>query len=211
MLPEGLSEAVLAFVQTCQVAVLTCADDDYVAQVTAIWNCLSTFPRSGSDCELVAAVLAVWKVASGFFVPHAVAITRRARPHTLQRAHVNAVLRLAMDRHHCPDMTLRQIASQLGLSVCYLSHAINAETEHSFASAFRAHLNGIRLLDAVKRLESAASVQSLALSVGYPRTGELDRQFDRWFGVSPGRFRSLLGRAPVLEEYAVSASGARSR
>jgi len=189
---ERVSDAALAFVQQCQVAVLACARDDYVAQVVSIWKCLSRFPRRSSDADRLTAVIAVSRIATGFF-------STRPDPKwqastTPRRRHANAVLRLARAHFACPDLTLGSVASELQLSVAFLSRALSAETEHALKSAFRCHLNGIRVLAAIDHMRGSASLSAIAHAVGYARTSELDRQFERWFEASPRAFRRLLRR-----------------
>lgn len=198
MVPAGVSDGALQFVQHCQVAVLTCADDDAVAQVGAIWRCLSTFPRASDEDDLASAAVAVSKVARGFFEPHRVGRTPHERVPMPRRRHANAVLQLLREHYGQEDLTLKTTAAQMGLSEAHLSRILRRELGGSFGSAFRAHLNGIRLLAAIRQLPSGRSFQVIAKEVGYPNTGELDRQFHRWFGVNPRAFRSYLRRAPEV-------------
>lgn len=193
MLPEGTFDDGLQFVQDCQVAVLACADDDAVAQAVAIWNCLSGFPKSSDADDLAPAAVAVWKIAKGFF--ESPGEPRRAverMPSSSGRKHANAVVRLLRQQYREANLTQRHAAEQLDLSQAYLSRILRGELGGAFGSAFRAHLNGIRLLAAIVQLPSGRSFRTIAEEVGYPTTGELDRQFHRWFGVSPRTFRTYL-------------------
>lgn len=54
MLSDAVTDAVLSFVQQSQVAVGVCAEEDYVAQVSALWTCLAAFPRGAVEADLVA-------------------------------------------------------------------------------------------------------------------------------------------------------------
>jgi AraC-like DNA-binding protein len=191
----GVSEPALVFVQQCQVAVLACARDDYVAQVVSIWTCLSQFPRRSADADRLTAIIAVSRVARGFFSARA---TAECLPATLRRRHANAVLQVARTRFAQSDLTLGSVASELRMSVGFLSRALSAETGHALKSAFRSHLNGIRVLAAIEQMRRSDSFGAIANAVGYPRTGELDRQFERWFAVSPRVFRGFLRGDPTV-------------
>jgi AraC-like DNA-binding protein len=195
MLSDAVTDAVLTFVQQSQVAVGVCAEEDYVAQVSALWTCLAAFPRGAVEADLVAATIAVCRIATGFFVvgDHRNSPKRSHGDRNSRRTSVNNVLCLAREQYFCADLTLGGLAKHLGLSGAYLSRALAAETGHPF----RTHLNGIRLLAAVARLpRGLAPLSAIATQVGYPRTGELDRQFHRWFRLSPRQFRTLLGALP---------------
>jgi AraC-like DNA-binding protein len=195
MLSETVSDQVLRFVQQCQVAVGVCAEEDYVAQVSTLWSCLAAFPHEADETDLVVAATAVCRIATGFFL---FAADRKAPRHVRKktkpsRAHVNTLLRLTQQHHARTDLTFGGLARQLDLSAAYLSRALASETGHPF----RTHLNGIRLLSAIVRLQAGSlRLAAVATEVGYTRTGELDRQFKRWFQLTPRHFRRLLRRVP---------------
>lgn len=193
VLPDGVSDGLLGFVQLCQVAVLSCAADDYVAQVASIWNCLAMFPKRACETDRLAASMAVSRIAKGFF-----AVDRRfdradpAAGATARRCHVNRLLQFVREHYSDPDITLRVASSHLGLSIAFLSRALNAETGPVLGSPFRSHLNGIRVLAAVERLREPGPLYAIARDIGYPNTGELDRQFARWFDLTPREFQRFL-------------------
>jgi AraC-like DNA-binding protein len=197
----GVSDAALAFAQQCQVAVLACAGDDYIAQVVSIWKCLSQFPRRSSDADRFAAVIAVSRIATGFLSERSIAECHAAA--TPRRRHAHAVLKRARTHFARPDLTLGSVASELQLSVAFLSRALGAETGHALKSAFRCHLNGIRVLAAIETMRGPASLSAIAKAVGYPRTSELDRQFERWFGASPRAFRGFLRRDRIFDKASI--------
>jgi AraC-like DNA-binding protein len=193
MFSEAVSNAARVFVQQCQIALGTCADDDYVAQVSALWTCLDRFPRGGDELDVVVAATAACRVAAGFF---AASKSDRLQPRrrASRRAHISFLLRLAQERHADPQLTLGRLARQMNFSAEFLSRSLAAETHHPF----RTHVNGIRLLAAIVLLkERSLRVSSIAARVGYVSTGELDRQFNRWFDINPRRFRQLLTLVPV--------------
>jgi AraC-like DNA-binding protein len=186
-----MSDTALRFVQRCQVAVGVCAEDDYAAQVSALWYCLDTFPRdSPAVRDLTAACAAVYRIAVGFF--GSLTGTRSSLGGNAQRVgrrHVNALLQAMIMQHGDPALTLGQLAASLDLSRSHLSRTLAAETGHSFPT----HLNGVRLLSAIMKLRDPVDrVKSIAAGAGYSGTGELDRQFQRRFGVTPKQFRGLL-------------------
>jgi AraC-like DNA-binding protein len=187
-------------VQFCQVAVLSCTADDYVAQVVSIWTCLAMFPRHACKADQLAASMAVSRIARGFF-----AAERRfdradpAADATPQRCHVNRLLQFVREHYSDPDLKLRLAASHLGLSVAFLSRALNAEVGPVRGSQFRSHLNGIRVLAAIERLREPIPFHAIARDVGYRNTGELDRQFSRWFDLAPGNFRRFLSQDPTVQ------------
>lgn len=197
-LPPEMSDCVLTFVQRCQVAVLVCANEDYAAQVVAIWDCLALFPKGVRGVDLLGAVTAVSRVAQGFFgAPSESAMRARPPMGTRRRRHANAVLKFARERYSRPNLSLALAASELELSVEYLSRALAAETGHSFKRPFRSHLNGIRILAAIQLMQRPMTLNAVAAQVGYSRTGELDRQFERWFRLTPRAFRACLRQDPT--------------
>ena len=64
MVCDGISESVLAYVQQTQVALGVCAIEDYAAQVSAIWNCVGSFPRLTNDVDARACAIALYRVAA---------------------------------------------------------------------------------------------------------------------------------------------------
>lgn len=189
--PENVSDVVHGFVQHCQAALGAFTVDDYVGQVTALWDALSLFPRPiTTDVELLTLVVAISRLAAGFFQATRAGRTSIPRP---SRAHVNALLRLIRNEYYSRDLTLNSIASRLRLSRSYLSRALARETQHSFPT----HLNCIRLLAAVDKLRRGEErVAAVASAVGYRSSGELDRQFQRRFAMTPRQFERLIVTVP---------------
>jgi AraC-like DNA-binding protein len=142
MSPDSVSASVLAFVQRSQVAVGVCVEQDYAAQVSALWTWMAELPRARSEAERMAAAVAVCRISAGFFlvgdirVAHAPVQTGGGR-----RRNVNMLLRYTRENYASADLTLGDVARRMDLSIAYLSRALAAETGH----AFRTHLNGIRL------------------------------------------------------------------
>jgi AraC-like DNA-binding protein len=190
------SQAVLAYVQHSQVAVGLCAQEDYVAQLSALWSYLDAFPKGAGEADLVAAAIAVCRVAIGFFAlggDHRIHARQGHSDCPSRHNHVNVLLCLARENYASGDLRLGRLAYRMELSIGYLSRALAAETGHSF----RTHLNGIRLLAAIVRIHAGTwPLSAIAEQVGYRNTGELDRQFSRRFGLTPRRFRTLLRVLP---------------
>ena len=199
-LPDRISEGLLGFVQLCQVAVLSCAADDYIAQVVSIWNCLAMFPKRACEADQFAASMVVSRIARGFFAAERhFECADPAEGAPVRRCHVNRLLQFVREHYSDPDLTLRVSASHLGLSVAFLSRALNAETGPVFGSPFRSHLNGIRVLAAIERLREPIPFHAIAKDVGYRNTGELDRQFARWFNLPPSDVRRFLTQDPTVQ------------
>ena len=194
MICDGVSEAVLEYVQRTQVALGVCAVEDYVAQVSAIWSCIRSFPRFTNDIDASACATAMYRIAAGFFSAHRHPQRLHPSSHpTMRRTHINNVLGFTRAELGCPQLKLETLASRMRLSLGYLSRALAAET----AYPFRTHVNGMRLLAAVLRFhDPSLTIGCIAREVGYVSTGELDRQFDRCFGLSPRRFAALIRDIP---------------
>jgi AraC-like DNA-binding protein len=191
---RDVSDTALAFVQRCQAAAgLTWGQEDYAIQVGALWSCLETFPRrEATETGLITIAVAVWRLSIGFdhLIPSFTPIPYRRR---LGRPHVYGILIALRDEYANPNLTFASIAQQRGMSRSYLSKELRRDTEHRFPT----HLNGVRVLAAIRALKRRGQpIKNLAPSVGYISSGELDRQFQRWFGLSPTVFEGLMAAAP---------------
>ena len=101
-----------------------------------------------------------------------------------------------------PELDLTHIAQRVGLSRCHLSHLLRSGTGHPLPI----HLNGFRVSTAVLLLRGDTAVKSIAFDVGYRGTGELDRQFSRWWRMSPMQFRRVLPEAARIRSMRESAT-----
>lgn len=182
-----VSDEVLAFVQCCQLTVGVCIEQDWCTQVSALWTCLAGFPKFPVTAEdRTTAVGATCRLARGFVAPRPMKPSA-CRDHSA-RARVDALLSVVYQRYPDCRLALGVIACDLGLTQSYLSRVLVRETGH----AFRTHLNGLRILSAAVRLQDGGhQVKETAFAVGYLNTGELDRQFHRWFGLSPTSFTHM--------------------
>lgn len=95
---------------------------------------------------------------------------------------------LMRQRFADPELTAKAIASDMGLSVWYLTRTVKRETHHGFCW----HLRSARVARAAQLLMSTTkSVKEIAHEVGYRHAGELDRQFRAVHGMTPTAFRCL--------------------
>lgn len=85
-----------------------------------------------------------------------------------------------------PQMCLSLVATQVGISTCYLSRIL----AHQTGKHFREHLRSIRLQHAVKLLKNVSlSVKEISWTVGYLYVSSFDRDFHAKYGKSPVEFR----------------------
>src|SRR5437764_2080688 len=129
------SQAVHAYIQRSQVAVGVCAREDYVSQVSAIWTLLDAFPKKAKGNDLLAAAIAICRVAIGFFEPGAGdRVPLRTKPmsdRTTRRDRVNALLHLTRETYFRADLSLGQLAARMDLSIESLSRALADQTGHA--------------------------------------------------------------------------------
>jgi AraC-like DNA-binding protein len=195
---EHISDAVFQFTQEAQVAILSCAYEDYVSQAATLWRCLRAFPKNASGPDLTSALTTVCRVARHFVLAGGVNGISCDLRKSKRRSHVNRVLGAVHERYRSRHLTLGSLAREINLSSGYLSRSVAVEMKLSVGSSFRMHVNGVRLLAAVIELTSGSfkSHAQVSESVGYISTGELDRQFHRLFGVSPRECKQALSRVP---------------
>jgi AraC-like DNA-binding protein len=87
-----------------------------------------------------------------------------------------------------PSLTLDQVAVEVRLSRWHLDRLLRRYT----GDCFRAHLRRARMERATLFLaEGLLSVKEIATRVGYPTTAEFDRQFRRYFHVTPTEWRAV--------------------
>lgn len=99
------------------------------------------------------------------------------------------VLRIVEQRYREPDLRLRTIAHQLGLSVEHICRLLKRET----GTRFQWHLHRTRVREAERLLtQTDLSVKEIAYRTGYATSTRLDHHFKRWRGVPPSVFRGGL-------------------
>jgi two-component system, response regulator YesN len=100
---------------------------------------------------------------------------------------VRAALAVIEQRHANASLRLGDVADEVGLSPCYLSHVIKIAT----GLGFRDHLRRIRIAASLPLLSARRlSVKEAAASVGFNSTSAFDREFKRLNGVTPSMWRS---------------------
>jgi two-component system, response regulator YesN len=91
-----------------------------------------------------------------------------------------------------PQICLSSVATQVGISPCYLSRILALQTGRHF----REHIRRIRLQHAAELLKNAAlSVKEISWTVGYVYATSFDRDFRTQYGKSPVEFRCQRTRA----------------
>ena len=202
---SAISEPILTFIGQCQVAAGACATSDLAARATVVWKCLESFPRGVPYDELAASATCVFLMARGYFLSSRAAPPNRRRP---GRRHAASLIAAVNTLHSVPEVTLQWISRDIHVSCGYLSRVIVANTGYPF----RTHLGGVRLIAAVFRLGlQGGPLSAVAAKAGYRSTGEMDRQFRRWFGLSPREFRALLSRVGSTGKLGSAPDAARVR
>jgi len=98
---------------------------------------------------------------------------------------IDRVLRYAK-QYHTQNITLSQVAEELGYSRSFISHSFKMTTGQSF----REHLTELRLDDAKSLLKySGLSITEIAYSVGFGDTTYFSNVFKKKFGTSPSEYR----------------------
>lgn len=84
------------------------------------------------------------------------------------------------------NLSLRQVAAEVQLSISHLSRLLNRD----LGCSFRAHLNRLRVSHAQRLLQtSTLSIKEVAAAVGYQNTSQLDRHFRQLCATTPASFR----------------------
>jgi AraC-like DNA-binding protein len=190
---DSVPDTVLQFAQRCQLVVAEWPHAPLYRFLPRLWACLQSCPRAGEE-TCVGACQTLARVAHGF--PVRVGERRDRFPSTQHSRRVGedhvyfVLMHLASESGgHGLETSLGHVAQILGWSRFHLSRTMTAVTHVPWSI----HVNGFRVLTALQLLAgSDCPVKEIAWQVGYPRTSELDRQFHRWFGFSPLRYRECL-------------------
>lgn len=180
---------VFEFANRSQLLAAAWLQEDLEIQLTDAWRLLASTPRVHSPDGKAAVTYIVRSIASQVLkrpvmLPRLTETWRRHGycRHRRARAALAAVCAGYCDR----AVSISETAKQIGVSRSRLSHLLTRET----GFGFRAHLHGIRLLNAVELLSTTyLSVKEVAARVGYENTSSLDAQFRRWLGLIPTDFR----------------------
>lgn len=91
--------------------------------------------------------------------------------------------------HYKDELTVTDIAKELGLSKSTVSHIFSQRLGISFYD----HLHTLRLGDAVQLLKNKHySVTEIAAMAGFPTIRTFNRVFQKQYGVSPSAYRRML-------------------
>lgn len=96
------------------------------------------------------------------------------------------------------QIELEEVSRKIGLSKFYFERLFHAEVGESFY----AYLKRVRLHHAARRLKrTSQSVYEIAVAYGYTSNATFSRAFQRFFGVSPTRYRKeLWGREDSFDD-----------
>ena len=104
--------------------------------------------------------------------------------------YVTASINYIVANYH-RNVSLSEAARICGITPPYLSKLVSTRT----GAGFRTHLRGLRALHAAHLLSSTTmSIQDAAHATGFSATAVLDREFDKWFRLTPREFRCLTWR-----------------
>lgn len=86
------------------------------------------------------------------------------------------------------DATLDNLAKSLGYNKSYLSRIINQKTNKSFSEL----LTEIRMQKASQMIFDNIRIDDIAQAVGYKNTSGFYKQFNKYYGMTPNKFKQLL-------------------
>lgn len=189
----------LNFVQRCQVMVGWWPFQDYVANISGVWNCLQSLPPAESMSDRMLVASSVTRIAQRVLTLR----TEAAMPlpdRCCSRRRVQAFLTLLRIEHKNHGTLLRFLAKRVGVTQCRLSRLLASET----GLQFHVHLGGWRTLSSTLLLGSRKlAMKAIAYDVGYAGPAEFDRQFKSWTKMTPSDFRTAL----YLSEFAGDMDG----
>jgi AraC-like DNA-binding protein len=181
------------FVRECQVTAGACLPPaDCIEVLHRTQSALSCFPAIGSSELLIPAAHATVGLAT-----HVLDCFQSCSSHIYmndlrKRSLVSEMIAAAFALHTSPSASLTNICATLHVSRCHSSKELRRAT----GVGFRMHVSTFRLLTSVSLLAaSVAEVRVVAAASGFHHTGQLDREFKRWFHVTPRSFRrSILAK-----------------
>jgi AraC-like DNA-binding protein len=193
-MPSGPLES---FVQWSQCTAGQWVSAELPLVLSSTWGLLERIPVCAEDDERRVVALVVTMVACRLFsqrpvLAAGIAAASHNGPGPVQ---CTRVCSLITSRYRDPHIDLTSVAGSLNISTSHLSHFLRRCTGYGLP----AHVNGLRVLDAVRLLQSTRqSVKEVSAYVGYRRTSELDRQFHRWCRMRPLEMRSLIARSRAV-------------
>jgi transcriptional regulator GlxA family with amidase domain len=198
-------DALVRFCRQCQVSAAAFLPPTDTAQVlSAVWRALRAFPEITEEATRHRVIWILLGLAR----------------HTLDRSWQQAVLSpagirgqrrwgilaleaiIAADRRR--PISLAALAKSLSVSRWHLCRAVRQATGVGLPT----HLSGLRVLEATLLLaDSDLSVEAIANALGYRYASGLDRDFEKWFHLSPTKVRQAYWTHDAL----ACASGSRIR
>jgi AraC-like DNA-binding protein len=188
------SDSLVRFARQCQVVAGACVPPtDAVDVLCTAWLALRSFPDEIPSASI--------PYATAIVVVLARHVLRRDWSNRLSiasvghvaspRNHINRAFDLLFESHTCVNVSLTGIAYELRVSPSHLCRTMRNMTRDGFVT----HLSGLRVLTAASLLNNVDfKIKEVATRSGYHHTGELDRDFRKWFHVSPRQFRSALNK-----------------
>ena len=191
---------VFDFIQSSQSSADLWRNDDGVGLLRRLWTTLIRAPRCISKEDRIAVSYVFCRYAERFASRRLDICERQRGPvfmgwltdshcsHAVSLA-LAIILRNSQNRALC----LTSLAAQLRLSPWHLCRLLNRETGFGLLT----HLNGLRTLQAVMSLRDTHRwVKEIANDIGYSSTGQFERQFRGWTGMSPSEFRAVSSFCP---------------
>ena len=93
-----------------------------------------------------------------------------------------------IEQHYAEDISLEDVAGQVGLSKYYFTRSFKRHTGQTFCE----YLNALRISTAEKLLkETSLSISSICKSCGYSCISSFNRTFRRYKGYTPSEYRNI--------------------
>lgn len=194
-------DVVLKLSQKAQVLVLECPAMDAwqrLAGAARLFRYLP-LPPCSDDRSLRAVASIMSRTASAVITYPLKTCPGRENVAVTSPNHVARALATIWLHHSDHNLTAESIATNVGLSVWYLSRLVNAAT----GSGLGDHLRAMRLVRTMGLMRTELSIKEIAFCTGYLHTSSLDHQFLKCVGMCPGEFR----RSAAAEQW----SGLSSR
>lgn len=191
-------DSMFRFARQCQIAAGACLPPtDIVNVLCAAWLALRSFPEQTQEESVAFAAVTVVQLAEHLLRlrwedelnPACGSRVVSPAPPTIR------ALELLFEHHRRVNLSLKSIADDLRISAPRLSRTIRTATHDSFPT----HRSALRTLTAASLVQNAdITIREVAERSGYHLTGELDRDFRKWFHMPPQRFRLALGIRSAL-------------
>lgn len=117
----------------------------------------------------------------------------RRRPPARTRRELVTDVQCAVARRLNGEVTLQDLAAQVGVSVFHLCRTFRAVTGQTI-HAYRMQL---RVRSALERIERASDLSAVALALGFSSHSHFTASFRRAFGVTPSGVRGTVRRTPL--------------